>query len=61
MKTVRVGVSHMDYVSQVAIKIPTIPKADQAEVVMKEMRKEILTMYQLDHPNIVRLLGVTDG
>ena len=36
-------------------------KADQAAAVIKEMEKEVLTMFRLEHHNIVRLLGVTDG
>ena len=36
-------------------------KADQAAAVIKEMEKEVLTMFRLEHPNIVKLLGVTDG
>ena len=36
-------------------------KADQAAAVIKEMEKEVLTMFRLEHLNIVSLLGVTDG
>ncbi len=36
-------------------------KDSNAEAVMKELKREIETMYTLNHPNIVRLLGITQS
>ncbi|XP_019849121.1 PREDICTED: tyrosine-protein kinase JAK2-like [Amphimedon queenslandica] len=48
-------------VRKVAIKIPTFPQqTSKAQVVLDEMKREILTMYQLDHQYITTLLGVAD-
>lgn len=47
-------------IRKVAIKIPTFPKQSaEALGMLHELTREILTMYQLDHSNIVKLLAVT--
>ena len=47
---------------QVAIKIPRMKNDhDQAAAGIKEIENEVLIMSRLEHLNIVRLLGVTDG
>lgn len=44
----------------VAVKIPTM-KDHNVEAVKKDLKREILTMNSLDHPNIVKLLGISDS
>lgn len=46
---------------QVAVKIPTNMTSSMVDTVMSDLRREIETMARLDHPNIVRLLGITYG
>jgi serine/threonine protein kinase len=47
-------------IRKVAIKIPTFPQqTSKAQDVLAEMKREILTMYRLDHQFITKLLAVT--
>ena len=45
---------------KVAVKIPTM-KEHNVEDVKKDLMREILTMSTLNHPHIVRLLGISDS
>ena len=45
---------------KVAVKIPTA-KPNTVDEVKKELKREIETMAALDHPNIVHLLGISEG
>lgn len=42
------------------MKIPTM-KEHTVDSVKKDLMREILTMSTLDHPNIVKLLGISDS
>ena len=47
-------------VVKVAVKIPTA-KPNTVDEVKKELQREIETMAALNHPNIVHLLGISEG
>ena len=42
------------------MKIPTM-KDHNVEAVKNDLKREILTMNSLDHPNVVKLLGISDS
>ncbi len=45
---------------KVAMKIPNM-KEHNVEAVKKDLMREILTMSTLQHPYIVKLLGISDS
>ena len=47
--------------AQVAVKVPNVMQTANVEAVMKDLKREIETMAQLKHENVVNLLGVTAG
>ena len=47
-------------VLKVAVKIPTM-KEKKIDMVKNDLLREILTMNSLSHPNIVKLLGISES
>ncbi len=47
-------------VKKVAVKIPTMKETNVQEVKF-DLKREILTMNSLDHPHIVKLLGISES
>ena len=46
--------------TQVAVKVPSMHLSN-VQAVTNDLKREIETMARLNHPNIVRLLGITEG
>ena len=44
---------------QVAVKVPSGLTTGSADLVMKDLTREIEVMAALDHPHIVKLYGIT--
>ena len=47
------------FVVQVAVKVPSGLSTRTTDLVMNDLTREIQTMSRLDHPNIVKLYGIT--
>ena len=52
--------THTHTHTQVAVKIPSM-QLSNSQVVINDLKREIETMAKLDHPNIVKLLGITES
>ena len=54
-----VSVLYVSIPCQVAVKVPSGLTLSSANVVMKDLTREIEVMASLDHPHIVKLFGIT--